>query len=45
MKMTYIKRKKKGLELDNKGNREGDKRFGVEQQRQFAQRERKTIWN
>jgi hypothetical protein len=31
--------------LNIKGNREENKRFGVEQQRQLAQREKKTIWN
>jgi hypothetical protein len=45
MKVTYTKRERKGLELNNEGKKKGDKRFGIMQQRQLAQRERKKAWN
>jgi len=45
MEATYTKRERKGLELNNEGTKEGDKWFGIVQQRQLAQRERKKTWN
>jgi hypothetical protein len=45
MKVTYTKRERKGLELNNEGKKEGDKGFGIVQQRQLAQRKRKKAWN